>query len=324
MLSLLFEEHTLLLFIIGSVLAFVSTILLLTKARRFLPQDRGRAFAAQGAKSKGKPTSSGILFISCYLFYAILFLPLSPVLICAYITIGLEMIFGFLDDKSNNAWSELKKGILDALCAIFMGISAAVWMPREIIMPFSIPSFTMPIWLYAIFAAVLIWGAINFTNCTDGVDGLSSSMAIASTLGFIGITCILNADKQFVPMMGLLIPILCVYLFFNRNPSVILMGDSGSRAIGVFLAICAMASQNPFTYLIVCLFFIADGGSGLLKLSVRRFFHMRNFMENITTPIHDHFRKRKNWTNKQVTIRFALANAGLIALLCIVLFIGRY
>ena len=86
------------------------------------------------------------------------------------------------------------------------------------------------------------------------------------------------------------------------------MGDAGSRAIGVFLAIAVMQSRVPLSYLATCLVFILDGSSGILKISLKRFLRI-SILKNTLTPLHDHLRKKMNWPNQQVTVRVTILQA---------------
>jgi len=99
---------------------------------------------------------------------------------------------------------------------------------------------------------------------------------------------------------------LAAYLWFNCSPSLILMGDAGSRALGVFIALIAMQSHRPHLFIPFAIVMIIDGGLGLLKLSVRRVFHSTTFMDGIRTPIHDHARKLKGYGDTQVVTRFVI------------------
>ena len=83
------------------------------------------------------------------------------------------------------------------------------------------------------------------------------------------------------------------------------MGDAGSRAMGIFIAICALKSQSPFIYILAALVLIIDGGLGLIKVSLLRFLKI-HILKNTTTPIHDHVRKKLGWSNAQVVFRFAI------------------
>ena len=93
--------------------------------------------------------------------------------------------------------------------------------------------------------------------------------------------------------------IVCIlgYLWFNASPSKLLMGDAGSRA---FLKLHA-----PLLYIPMALVIILDGGLGLIKVSFMRFLHI-NLMKNLRTPIHDHMRKNKDWSDTQVVFRFTI------------------
>ena len=84
-----------------------------------------------------------------------------------------------------------------------------------------------------------------------------------------------------------------------------LMGDAGSRTLGVFFALAAMKSGAPLMFVPVCLVFIIDGGLGLIKVSLLRFLKI-HILKNVRTPIHDHVRKNKNWSDAQTVIRFAV------------------
>ena len=84
------------------------------------------------------------------------------------------------------------------------------------------------------------------------------------------------------------------------------MGDAGSRALGVLLAVLFLQSGNPVGFIPACLVIILDGGLSLLKVSFIRFLKMKNFMKDIRTPIHDHCRKNKGWSDTQVVMRFAI------------------
>ena len=95
------------------------------------------------------------------------------------------------------------------------------------------------------------------------------------------------------------------YLWYNATPSKLLMGDAGSRAMGIFIAITALKSHSPFIYLLAAIVLIIDGGLGLVKVSLLRFLKV-HILKNTTTPIHDHVRKKLGWSNAQVVFRFAI------------------
>ena len=75
--------------------------------------------------------------------------------------------------------------------------------------------------------------------------------------------------------------------------------------MGIFIAICALKSQSPFIYILAGLVLIIDGGLGLVKVSLLRFFEDTYFKE-YHNSIHDHVRKKLGWSNAQVVFRFAI------------------
>ena len=83
------------------------------------------------------------------------------------------------------------------------------------------------------------------------------------------------------------------------------MGDAGSRAMGIFLAIVALKSGSPLMFLVFAIVIILDGGLGLIKVALLRFLKI-HILKNTTTSLHDHVRKKKEWSNAQVVFRFAI------------------
>ncbi|MDE6776366.1 MAG: phospho-N-acetylmuramoyl-pentapeptide-transferase, partial [Oscillospiraceae bacterium] len=165
--------------------------------------------------------------------------------------------------------------------------------------------------VYIILGVILIWASINVTNCADGVDGLCASLSIVTlTSVFLLMHIVRNllTESQESAMLFVWIAILMLvaYLWFNCSPSSILMGDAGSRAIGLFIAMAFMLSGMPILFIPCALLLILDGGLGLVKLTILRVTKSKNFMKNIRTPIHDHARKNKHWSDTQVVIRFVL------------------
>ena len=171
--------------------------------------------------------------------------------------------------------------------------------------------------LFIILAGVLVWTAINVTNCTDGVDGLCGSLVMTVLLPLAFMVTKSGAADMLLPMI--MFVTLAAYLWFNCSPSQMLMGDAGSRALGVFLAVMFLKTAAPFAFIPMAIVIILDGGLGLLKLSFRRFLKIKNFMEGIRTPLHDHARKNKGWSDTQVVIRFTILQ--IIVNLCFMAFV---
>ena len=101
--------------------------------------------------------------------------------------------------------------------------------------------------------------------------------------------------------------VVCIlgYLWFNATPSKLMMGDAGSRAMGLFISIAILKTGAPLLYIPVALVLILDGGLGLIKVSLIRFLKI-HIMKNIRTPLHDHVRKNWGWSNTHTVYRFAI------------------
>jgi phospho-N-acetylmuramoyl-pentapeptide-transferase len=133
------------------------------------------------------------------------------------------------------------------------------------------------------------------------------------------------------------------YLWHNAEPSRMLMGDAGSRYLGLLLGIAVLVSGNPFLVLVVAPVVLLNGGTGLAKLALLRVFRRLGFetsqppangvggakgrgplaivrlLHKVRFPLHDHCRKSLGWSNAQVLMRFLLLQAFLTPLLLIFL-----
>ena len=306
-----------------------------------LPRDRGREFSHDAEKSLGKPTGGGIILIPIYVAVCVLVVPwydasdpastirYEPfaILVCTL----LALATGFLDDRSTDSWGEYRKALLDLGITVIVawvlcrGESATIWFPFlggevEVSPSIYIPS-----------ATALLWIAINSTNCTDGVDGLSASLLSLSLLYLAVILYVAVGHEDIaayllVPhvemgadwaIMALtLMGVLGGYLWHNANPSSVLMGDAGSRPLGLLLGVFSLATGNPLLLFIIAAVVVVNGGTGLVKVALLRFLRIGIF-RNVRFPLHDHCRKNLGWSNTQVLVRFMIVQAVLTPILVV-------
>ncbi len=290
--------------------SFLVTFFAIRFGMRVLPKDQGREFAVNGKLSEGKPRGAGIIMFTAFVFCSALFVPFDAETAINMVLIYAAMLTGFFDDAAKTPWGELKKGLLDLV--ITAGVTANFMLHHPTDVTMLGKSFHIPAVVFAILCMVLVWASINVTNCCDGVDGLCGMLTSSAVLLFVlhGLPSAMRLQSD------VLLMVLLAYLWFNCSPSKILMGDAGSRALGVYLALLSLNSGNPFLFLFFASVIIVDGGLGLLKLSVRRFLKITNFMDKIRTPIHDHWRKNLGVSDTQVVIRFTVLQLaiGLAAL----------
>ena len=270
-----------------------------------LPRDHGRAYAHDGVLSAGKPRGAGFIFILVFVVTAVIFGDMRRETVIYLILTVAAMMTGFLDDCAKVSWGELRKGLLDLVIAIMTAITYVNFNGSDITIALTGQTFTLNPVVYGILAVILVWGSINVTNCADGVDGLSGTLA-SITLATV---YLIMQSKEIAPDFAYLILlfIACIlgYLWYNATPSCLMMGDAGSRAIGLFIAIAVMKMGSPFLYLLVACVLMVDGGIGLVKVSLLRYLHIK-ILTKVRTPLHDHVRKNKNWSNAQTVFKFAI------------------
>jgi len=137
------------------------------------------------------------------------------------------------------------------------------------------------------------------------VDGLSGTLTIITLSTFYVIDYLMESGDEFNLLILMFVVCILGYLWYNATPSRLLMGDAGSRAMGIFISIAALKSGSPVLYIPAAIVLILDGGLGLLKVSLIRVFKIY-ILKNVRTPLHDHVRKNKEWSNTQTVFRFAI------------------
>ena len=290
---------------VGILFAFLTTIIATDKLCAFLPKDAGREFAHDGKKSAGKPRGAGIVFVLAFVLATLLFVPIQAENIIYLILIVICMMTGFLDDAAKNPWGEYKKGFLDLCVAAMVAVTFLHYNSNVVELAMFDVKITIHPVLFALLTVVLVWTSVNVTNCTDGVDGLSGTLTIITIMTIYAIDVIKEVAGEFSFMILLFAVCILGYLWYNATPSRLMMGDAGSRAMGLFISIAILKTGCPFLYIPVALVMILDGGLGILKVSLIRFCKI-HILKNVRTPLHDHVRKVWDWSNTQTVFRFAI------------------
>ena len=318
---------------LGIALGSGLTWWLLPKLWFLLPIDQGRDHAVDADKSIGKPVSGGILFIPLFVVISLLVVPFDWMFFEIMICVVAAMVVGYLDDRAIGGWSEYRLGLFDLVIAIAASVIICQLQPYTIWLPLLKDPIEMHPLLFIMGSTILIWTSINATNCTDGVDGLSASLSGMGILFLAGILYVIVGHAQIsgyllVPhyelgadwaiMAFVLVGCLAGYLWHNSYPSAVLMGDAGSRPIGLMLGVLVLACGNPFLILVVAFVVLVNGATGLIKVALLRFFKIGIFRQ-IRYPLHDHVRHNMGWSNTQVLVRFMLLQAVGTPLLLVLL-----
>lgn len=290
---------------LGILFSFAATVIATAKLGDYLPKDGGREFAHDGKLSAGKPRGAGIIFVIAFVVGALLFAPFGIESLIYMILLLIAMMTGFLDDASKTPWGEYRKGFLDLCVAALVSYTFIQFNGSGVELALFHTSIVLPPILFAILAVILIWGSVNVTNCADGVDGLSGTLTIITLMTIYCIDRIKNSSEDFSYLILVFVVCILGYLWYNATPSKLMMGDAGSRAMGLFIAIAILKTGSPLLYIPVALVLILDGGLGLLKVFLLRFLKI-HILKNVRTPLHDQVRKVWGWSNTQTVYRFAI------------------
>ena len=289
----------------GVAFCFIAGNLLLGLFKDRLPRDGGRKFAFNGKLTAGRPRGAGIILILAFLAGCLLFVSRQLEYLLYYLMVLCGMLSGYLDDRSETPWNEYKKGAIDLAVCLSTALSFLNFNPDMGSIAIGGWSWQMPPVLFVIVATAGLWVSINATNCSDGVDGLCGTLTCV-TLTFIGLWGIeTGMDSSMLAAILLMIVSILPYLWRNAEPCQMMMGDAGSRAFGLFIGIAILKTGNMLLYFPLCAVLFLDGFLGIVKVSLARFLKIR-IMKNIRTPLHDHFRKNKGWSNGQTVMRFAI------------------
>jgi len=315
---------------IGFACCALVTWVILPKLWAALPTDRGRAFAINAEQSVGKPLSAGLIFVSVFCVASLIFVPLGARSLLTLPFILAAMIVGYLDDR-RGGFSEYQLAAMDL--AIAVGASMVIYgmQPVTIWLPGWRDTILLSPWIATPVATGIIWLSINATNCSDGVDGVSGSLTATALLLLGGLLYAVIGNEvvaqhlripvnpegaSWAIMAFLMVGAIAGYLWYNAAPSLVLMGDAGSRPIGLLIGMLVVATNNPLFLLLIGSVLLLNGATGLVKVALMRFFGLR-VLGGVRFPLHDHCRKELGWSNSQVLVRFMLVHLGVSALLVI-------
>ena len=315
---------------VGFAVCALTTWAVLPKLWGLLPTDKGRAFAVNAEMSVGKPVSAGLIFVSIFVIASIVFVPFGARCLYTLPAVLVAMAVGYFDDR-RGGFSEYQLAVFDLVIAftaalVICGLGETnIWLPGwKAVVPLS------P-WLAVPLATGLIWLSINATNCSDGVDGVSGSLTATAIMILGGLLYAvigneLVASHLNIPvnreganwaiMAFLMVGCVSGYLWYNAAPSQVLMGDAGSRPLGLLIGMLVVATNNPLFLLLVGSVILLNGATGLAKVALLRFFGVK-VLAGVRFPLHDHCRKELGWSNTQVLVRFMLLHLGVSALLVI-------
>lgn len=285
--------------------------------------------APEHSAKVGTPTMGGLMIIGLIMLTSILFLDMGdPKLQCCLLVMAVTAILGFLDD-----WAKITKKSTDGVSGWFkialqavasLGCAGYLWYLDPTIARVLIPFYGMvDLGMFFIpFAMLVIIGASNAVNLTDGLDGLASGCMVVSCLAFLSI-CLTFREVALANYLLCMAAACLGFLWFNAYPAKVFMGDTGSLSLGGALGTVAVCTHTELLLVIIGGVFVAEATSvmiqvGWFKVSRKLYGEGRRFFR--MAPIHHHFEKC-GWSETQVCVRFwiiafFLAVLGLILSAC--------
>ena len=268
-------------------------------------------------KKAGTPTMGGVIILLSILITSLFYIRSNPQIIpVLFVTIGFGLI-GFLDDylkvvmkRSDGLFPKQKMALQIIVTAIFAYYLVKVaGISLKMLVPFSGGRYLDLGWLAipVLFFAVI--GTVNGVNFTDGLDGLASSVTVLVATFFTVVA--IGTKSGIEPVTGAVVGALLGFLLFNVYPASVFMGDTGSLALGGFVASAAYMLQMPLFIIIVGLIYLVEVLSVIIQVTYfkktdgKRIFKM--------APIHHHF-ELCGWSETRVVAVFSI----ITALLCMV------
>ena len=310
-------------FVVSIIMGFIIIPILKKRKVGQIERDDG---PQSHLKKQGTPTMGGIIIIIAMILvvigtYAYLFINgetdfanrLLPILL---LTIGFGFI-GFIDDfkklvlKNTEGLKPSYKmiGLLIISVAYVIYLVYGLKIETQTYIPIIKTYIDMPIYIYIPFAILVILGATNAVNLTDGIDGLSSSVCaiIITCLAVIGITLQVYEVSIFA---SIVIGAVLGFLMFNIHPAKVFMGDTGSLMLGGVISGLALYLEMPLLLLVIALIPVLETISVMIQVAYfkktgKRFFKM--------APLHHHF-ELSGWKENKVVVVFSVATL----LLCII------
>ena len=276
-------------------------------------------------QKQGTPTMGGLVFLTAVVSTSLLYIRDYPRIIpVLFMTVGFGVI-GFLDDyikivmKRSEGLNPVQKligqFIITGIFVYYLVCSDEVG--TSMLVPFT-GGFEHGIYLdlgflFIPFVFFVVLGTDNGVNFTDGLDGLCTSVTIlvATFLTIISI----GENSGISPITGAVVGSLLGFLLFNVYPAKVFMGDTGSLALGGFVASSAFMMQIPLFIPIIGLIYLVEVLSVIMQVSYFKATHGKRIFR--MAPIHHHF-ELGGWSETRVVAVFSIVTA----LLCLVAYLG--
>ena len=278
---------------------------------------------ASHKKKNGTPTMGGLAFIIVpTLVYVIgsFFTPFklyinTMIILLAFVGYG---VVGFIDDyiivvqKNNEGLKPAHKFLLQSILAVVFFFLYRTNSTTDIWIPIFDVTINLS-WFYFILVFLMFTAETNAVNLTDGLDGLCAGQMVIALVPF-ALFAFIQGLNNVACLIFMVIFALLGYLKFNKHPAKIFMGDTGSLALGGFIAAIAMVLKQEILLVVIGFVFVAEVLSVIIQVTYYKKTHKRIFK---MAPLHHHF-EMCGWSEEKVVTRFRLVGV-ILAILGLVL-----
>ena len=259
------------------------------------------------AEKQGTPTMGGLLIlVATTLPFIILSSRSTEAMLVLFATVACGAI-GFLDDwmkivkkRSLGLSGRLRMLGLLAISVVLVSVAVeVVGLPTALDVPVLNESFEIGKVAFYLLVFLVVAGAANAVNLTDGLDGLAAGIAAIVLLSYTGIAFV--SEQRDLAIFGATLVGACMgFLWFNSFPAAVFMGDTGSYALGGAIAAMAVMTKTEVLLIILGGIFVIEALSVLIQVFSFQVFRKRVFL---MAPIHHHF-ELQAWSETKIMLRF--------------------
>lgn len=313
---------------LGFVLSLILSVITIPLLKKLhIGQSVSHTINERHLKKEGTPTMGGIIFILTTLIIMIVLylrgsIEYSHNLIILIITFLSYALLGFVDDFLKVRYHN-NKGIPTLVKLFFQTVIAIIFYvifrknggDPTIEITFLHTSINLG-WAYGLFILLVLVGTSNAVNITDGLDGLAGGLSVITFLAYGVITwgtTWLTGYQDIAIFSFVLTGAIMGFLVFNSYPARVIMGDTGSLALGAALATIAILTRHEISLILIGGVFVVETLSSLIQIIAIRKFHKKIFKK---APLHHHF-EELGWEEIDIvklfwTIGFLLSMIGVI------------
>lgn len=325
-------ENTLTSAVYAVLIAFVINVVLCPILIPFLMKLKlGQYIRSDGPKEHlkkaGTPTMGGLMIILSFLAASLFFLMGNTEgLMLVFVTVGYGII-GFCDDYIKvtkkrslglRAYQKIiAQLIITTVFVVYLMKNNAAYFqvnsPTMVLIPFA-NGFSIDLGiLYIPFVYFIMLGSVNGVNLTDGLDGLASGVTVLVATFFLFMAW--AAGSSILPITGAAVGSLLGFLLFNSYPARVIMGDTGSLALGGFVGAVALILKMPIFLGIVGIIYVIESLSVIIQVGYFKMTKGQRFFK--MAPIHHSF-ELSGWSETKIVVLFYITTA----IACLIGFLG--